>query len=196
MQSSAQEKVTLSMASVFQVSTSTDEDGLVLRSAEPQGARLSNSVILSTLPQYLSHLSHEQNADITKLTQDFPYLFNDIPSQTTVTRHDIVLTNPTPIKQHAYWVNLTKRGIMKKEVDYLVQNGFAVPSSSPWSSPCLLDTKSDESPRFCTDFRKVNSVTVLDAHPLPLVDDCIDEIGPATYISKLDMLKRQVGKFL
>ena len=33
------------------------------------------------------------------------------------------------------------------------------------------------------DFRKVNAVTVPDAHPLPLIDDCIDEIGPSTYVS-------------
>ncbi|KAI3358864.1 hypothetical protein L3Q82_015258, partial [Scortum barcoo] len=111
------------------------------------------------------------------------------PSQTSVITHDIVLTNPRPIKQHAYRVTPSKREVMKRKVEYLVQNGFAVPSSSPWSSPCLLDTKSDGSPRFCTDFRKVNAVTVPDAYPLPLIDDCIDEIGPAKYISKLDMLK-------
>ena len=78
---------------------------------------------------------------------------------------------------------------MKKEVEYLLMNGFAVPSCSSWSSPCLLDIKSDESPRFCTDFRRVNSITVPDVHPLPHIDDCIDEIGPAKYVSKLDMLK-------
>ena len=114
---------------------------------------------------------------------------NDIPSQTSVIAHDIVLKKPVPIKQYAYWVNPTKREIMKKEVVYLPQNGFVVPSSSPWSSPCLLDTKSDGSPRFCTDFRKVNAVTLPDAHPLPLIDDWIDEIHPANFVSKLDMLK-------
>ena len=47
----------------------------------------------------------------------------------------------------------------------------------------MLDIKSDGTPRFCTDFRKVNAVTVADAHPLPLIDDCIDEIGPAAYVT-------------
>lgn len=70
-----------------------------------------------------------------------------------------------------------------------MQHGFAVSSSSPWSSPYLLDKKSDGSPRFRTDFRKVNSITVPDAHPLPLIDDCIEEIGPARYVSKLDLLR-------
>lgn len=34
-----------------------------------------------------------------------------------------------------------------------------------------------------------NAVTVLDAHPLPLTDDCIDEIGPSTYCKQVGMLK-------
>ena len=45
------------------------------------------------------------------------------------------------------------------------------------------------SPRFCTDYRKVNAVTVPDSFPLPRMDDCIDSIGPAVFISKLDLLK-------
>lgn len=73
-------------------------------------------------------------------------------------------------------------------MDYIVHKGFVVTSSCPWSSPCLLDTKSDGSPRFCTDFRKMNVVTGSDANPLPyLIDDCIDEIGHATYVNNLDM---------
>lgn len=144
---------------------------------------------MSDLSHHLSHLSDDQRCDVEKLIYEFPDLFEDIPSQTSAIVHDIILTNPAPIKQHAYRVNPAKREIMKKEVDHLLQNGFAVQSSSPWSSPCLLDPKSDGSPRFCTNFRKVNAVTVLDAYPLPLIDDCIDEIGPANFVSKLDMLK-------
>lgn len=181
-------KTVSSMASMSTVS-SCIEDELVMRNATPQGARLSNSEILSNLPHHLSHLLNSQRDDVEKLIFDFPSLFSDVPSQTSAITHDIVLTNPIPIKQRAYRVSPAKRDVMKKEVDYLVQHGFAVPSCSPWSSPCLLDAKSDGSPRFCTDFRKVNAVTVPDAHPLPLKDDCIDEIGPATYVSKLDMLK-------
>lgn len=53
----------------------------------------------------------------------------------------------------------------------------------------MLVPKADGSFRFCTDFRKVNSVTVADAFPLPHIDDCIDNLGGAKYITKLDLLK-------
>ncbi len=77
---------------------------------------------------------------------------------------------------------------MKREVVYLLKNGFAVPSISPWSSPCILVPKADGSFRFCTDFRKIHSVTVPDAFPLPRIDDCIDILGAAKYITKLVIL--------
>ena len=62
-------------------------------------------------------------------------------------------------------------------------------SNSPWSSPCVLIKKPDLSSRFCTDYRKVNMVTKTDTYPLPRIEDCIDRIGLATYISKFDLLK-------
>ncbi|KAK3878732.1 hypothetical protein Pcinc_016642 [Petrolisthes cinctipes] len=60
---------------------------------------------------------------------------------------------------------------------------------SPWASPCLLIPKPDGSFRFCTDYRKVNQVTVQDSYPLPLIDDIIDEIGQSPFITTIDLLK-------
>ena len=69
-----------------------------------------------------------------------------------------------------------------------------MPSASSWASPCILVPKPDKTPRFCTDFRKVNAVTKPDSFPLPRMDDCIDQVGPAKFVSKFDLLKgyRQV----
>lgn len=77
---------------------------------------------------------------------------------------------------------------MRNEVKYLMENGLAKPSCSPWSSLCILTPKSDNTPRFCTDFRKVNGVTESDSFPLPRMEDCVDSVGPVTFISKQDFL--------
>ena len=42
---------------------------------------------------------------------------------------------------------------------------------------------------FCTDFHKVNKVTSCDSYPIPCVDDCVDRIGNAKYVTKFDLLK-------
>lgn len=66
---------------------------------------------------------------------------------------------------------------------------MAVPSSSPWASPCLLVPKSDGSWRLCTDYRKLNAVTVQDPYPMPRIDDLIEEIGGSRFLTKIDLLK-------
>lgn len=62
-------------------------------------------------------------------------------------------------------------------------------SFSSWASLCILVPKSDGTMCFCTDFRRVNSVTRLDSFPLPRMDDCIDQVGAAKFVSKFDLLK-------
>jgi len=49
--------------------------------------------------------------------------------------------------------------------------------------------KADGSLRPCTDFRKVNNCTVPDPFPLPRIEDLIDRVGKAKYLTKLDMTR-------
>ena len=41
----------------------------------------------------------------------------------------------------------------------------------------------------CTDYRKVNFVAKKDPFPILRIDDCIDNIGQAKYVTKFDLLK-------
>lgn len=175
--------------SVSVFSDKVDEDGFVLRNLPQQCARLGNTEMLSSLREHLMHLEPAQQDDIVRGVHAFPDLFSDVPTCTSVLQHDIEVGDTRPIRQHAYRVNQTKRQAMQQEVSYLVDHGLAVPSTSPWSSPCILIPKPDGTNRFCTDYRKVNAVTVPDSFPLPRIDDCVDTIGAALYVSKLDLLK-------
>lgn len=71
------------------------------------------------------------------------------------------------IKQCFYRLSADKLKQLDEEVKYMLENNIAELSSSSWVSPCMLVPKSDNTPRFCSDFRKVNSVTKPDAFPLP-----------------------------
>ncbi len=127
--------------------------------------RLNNSAILSSLDSCLSYLPEDQHKDVEMLLWKHPTLFDDVPGKTSMMFHNIGVGNYIPIKQHPYRVNPAKRATMISEVDYLLTNGLAVPSQSPWSSPCLLVPKSDNTFCFCTDYRKVNGVTKPDSFP-------------------------------
>ncbi len=164
-------------------------DDLRLGSACLSGARLQNSEALVTLGSRLSHLSRSAQSEIVQLVDKYSSLFSDVPTVTHVLMRDIDVGDHRPVKQNAYRVNPVKREIMKKETQYLIENGLAVPSCSPRCSPCVLVPKADGTSRFCTDYRKVNKLTKADSYPLPRMDDCIDRIGSAKFITKLDLLK-------
>ena len=53
----------------------------------------------------------------------------------------------------------------------------------------MLVLKSDGTYQLCTDFRKLNAITKADSYPLPRIEDCIDHVGKARYVTTLDLLK-------
>jgi transposase InsO family protein len=154
------------------------------------GASLSNSLILNDLGKPLAHLSESQSTDLRQLLSEFPEVTADNPSVTDWIEHDIELTaNCRPIRQSPYRENPSKRERVKKQVNYLLDKDMIEPASSEWSSPCVIVPKSDGTDRFCVDFRKVNAISVSDTFPIPRIEDCVEKIGEAKFISKIDLLK-------
>ncbi|XP_068225197.1 uncharacterized protein [Palaemon carinicauda] len=151
---------------------------------------LNNTLALNNIDCKLNHLSSQQASDLKKLLELFPEICGDVPTQTSLVDYQLELKPGTePQKSAPYRVSPQKRAILKKETDFLLQHGFAEPSISPWASPCVLVEKPDGSYRLCTDFRRLNEVTVSDSYPLPRVDDLIDQVSNAVYVSKIDLLR-------
>jgi hypothetical protein len=56
----------------------------------------------------------------------------------------------------------------------MLDNGVIQLSSSEWASVPVLVRKKDSGMRWCIDYGKLNSVTVKDVYPLPLIEECMD----------------------
>ncbi len=54
----------------------------------------------------------------------------------------------------------------------------------------ILVLKKDGSIRFCIDYKKVNDLTIVDAHSLPIVNDTVDKIGGKKYYTSIDLASR------
>ncbi|XP_030283654.1 uncharacterized protein LOC115587797 [Sparus aurata] len=151
-------------------------DGVLEPDEGVLSGRLKNSETLKNLKGLVGHLPEEHALEFEELIFKYPCLFGDVPSRTDWAEHDIDVGETLPIRQHFYRVSPEKRKYLDAEVKYMLENNIAVPSFSSWASPCLLVPKSDGTPRFCSDFRKVNKVTKPDSFPLPRMEDCVDQV--------------------
>ena len=154
-----------------------------------QNVRLKNSEILGNIGMKIGHLTDYQRQEVSYLVDEYKKIFPDVPSKTNAAYHDVIIGDVSPIKQHPYRLNPIKLESLRSEVQYMLENDIIEHSSSDWSSPCILVPKPDGTYRLCTDYRKVNAVTKTDSYPIPRIDDCIDKIGSAMFVSKFDLLK-------
>ena len=86
----------------------------------------------------------------------------------TETKHRIDTGDAPPFKEK---MRRTPLGFEKEEEKHLqkmLDAGVIRPSASDWASAPVLVRKKDGSVRYCVDFRRLNSLTVKDAFPLPL----------------------------
>ncbi|XP_074658644.1 uncharacterized protein LOC141911553 [Tubulanus polymorphus] len=144
---------------------------------------------LEKISCHLEHLESDEKAQLTHLLIEYKHLFTEKPGLTDLLKHDVDVGNSRPVKQHHYRLNPERAEIMKEEVIEMLKLGVAEPSDSQWSSPCILVSKPGGKWRFVTDYRKVNSLTKTDCFPMPRIDDLIDKIGKAKFVSKFDLNK-------
>jgi hypothetical protein len=73
-------------------------------------------------------------------------------------------------------------------VETMLKPGIVIPSLSPYASPVLLVKKKDNTWRFCADYKKLNSITIKNKFPLPIIDEFLDEIAGAKYFSTIGLV--------
>jgi hypothetical protein len=66
-------------------------------------------------------------------------------------------------------------------------SGRIRPSKSPMASPCFFIKKKDGKLRFVQDYRKLNSMTIKNRYPLPLIPELVEKLRGAKYFTKLDV---------
>jgi len=103
--------------------------------------------------------------------------------------HEIPLeAGMVPIRQLTHRLGLEKENEVSRQVQDLLNRDLIEPAYGAWCSPVVLVRKKDGSWRFCVDYRKLNSVTIQDAYPLPRIDESLDALAGSKFFSTLDLL--------
>jgi hypothetical protein len=97
------------------------------------------------------------------------------------------LPNAVPVNYRPYRYYPEQKIEIGHQVETMLKSGIVIPSLSPYASPVLLVKKKDNTWRFCVDYKKMNSITIKNKFPLPIIDEFLDEITGAKYFSTIDL---------
>ena len=132
----------------------------------------------------------EQQTRLRALLQQYDDIFAYNSQQlgnSPVVKHTIDTGSHSPIRLRSYRTTPWNKEEIDKQVNEMLEAGIISPSVSPWSFPVVLVRKPDNSVRFCVDYRKLNSITRKDSHPLPRISEALDALGGAKLFSTLDL---------
>lgn len=135
--------------------------------------------------------NHDLDADkldiLEKVKATFPSCDRDGLGKTTMITHKIDIGNAKPIKHRYHAVSPAVQNKMFDEVDRMLSLGVIEESVSPWSSPVTIVSKANGKARLCLDARRINSLTVKDAYPTPLINGILSRLNETKFISSIDL---------
>jgi hypothetical protein len=131
-------------------------------------------------------------SDIVSLLQEFEdVLPEEVPHGLPPIRgieHQIDFIPGASIpNQPAYRSNPEETKEIQRQVGELLEKGYVRESMSPCAVPVLLVPKKDETWRMCVDCRAINNITVKYRHPIPRLDDMLDELYGSCVFTKIDL---------
>ena len=134
----------------------------------------------------------EVPSSVKTLLQDFHDMFPpNVPSGLPPLRgieHQIDLIPGASLPNRpAYRSNPQETKEIQRQVDELISKGWVRDSMSPCAVPVILVPKKDGTWRMCSDCRALNNITIKYRHPIPRLDDLLDELHGACYFSKIDL---------
>ena len=94
---------------------------------------------------------------------------------------------PKTIDCKIYPMTQGEKESLAKFIEEQLTKGYICPSKSPYSSPFFFIKKKNGDLHPVQDYRRLNSLTIKNRYPLPLISELIDQVQNARLFTKLDI---------
>lgn len=132
-------------------------------------------------------------SEIAQLVDEYKDIFGEPKELPPFRSHDHTIPlflDAVPVNSRPYRYSPSHKDEIERQVKELLSAGLIVHSTSPFASPVLLVQKKDGSWRFCVDCRKLNTMSIKNKFPKPIIDEILDELAGTKYFSSLDFRAR------
>ena len=110
-------------------------------------------------------------------------MFSGRPGSTHLASHFIATGEAKPVSHQPQIILQVWQETVRGEVNDMIAAGVIEPSSSLWTSPVVPVRKKDGTLRLCIDHRQLNYVMQDDKYQMPRVEEMVEQLGKAKYIS-------------
>ncbi len=112
--------------------------------------------------------------------------FEDVRPATESLKHFFELMSENPMYHKTKRMAIYQNDTVRKEIDRMLAAAIFTPVESSWTSPVIIATKEEGSPRFFVDYRKLNSIMYVYCWPLPRVDKIVDNMKGSSVFKRID----------
>ena len=134
--------------------------------------------------------SKEQKDHLLNLVYDHQKVFSlrdeDLGICTKLA-HSIATMTKKPVYLPHRTIPRQLQGEVQKCLDTWLRQGIIRPSKSLYASQVVIVRKKTSEIRLCVDYRKLNSIVVRDAFPLPRIDEALQAVHNGQWFTSFDL---------
>ncbi|GFT08032.1 retrovirus-related Pol polyprotein from transposon 297 [Trichonephila clavipes] len=135
------------------------------------------------------HLHDKQMDRLRELINKYSKCFSNNPGLTNLVEHEIQLVSDQPVRTKPYRMSHRQNEILKNEINRMLKLGIIEVGESDYMSPMILVEVAVKEPRPCIDYRKLNGIIRTEYFPLPNIEERVEKVSAAKFITVLDLSK-------
>ncbi|GFW89793.1 retrovirus-related Pol polyprotein from transposon 412 [Trichonephila clavipes] len=135
------------------------------------------------------HLYDKQMDRLRELLSKYSKCFSNNPGLTNLVEHEIQLVSDQPVRTKPYRMSHRQNEILKNEINRMLKLGIIEVGESDYMSPMILVEVAGKEPRPCIDYRKLNGIIRTEYFPLPNIEERVEKVSVAKFITVLDLSK-------
>ncbi|GFY06852.1 retrovirus-related Pol polyprotein from transposon 297 [Trichonephila clavipes] len=135
------------------------------------------------------HLHNKQMDRLRELLNKYSKCFSNNPGLTNLVEHEIQVVSDQPIRTKPYRMSHRHNEIVKNEINRMLKLGIIEVGESDYMSPMILVEVAGKEPRPCIDYRKLNGIIRTEYFPLPNIQECVEKVSAAKFITVSELSK-------